>query len=62
MIDRLNAESLPKRGQRLTYQAERACWRLIDLSKCKPVTIAEIEKLARETEAIEPWETVAPES
>jgi hypothetical protein len=52
LVGRLNADYLPTRGERLIYQKERQCWRLVKLAKGDPLTIGQVEALARELGAL----------
>jgi hypothetical protein len=58
VIRRLNDDFLPKRGERLIYQQERQCWRLVKLSGGDALSAAQVEKLARTIGAIAKCETV----
>jgi len=54
----LNTGALRTRCERLIYQSEKQVWRLVSLDKARPLTIPQIERLARDTKAIEDFERV----
>jgi hypothetical protein len=57
-VARLNEDVLPARGERLIYQGERQCWRLVKLAKGDPLTVDQVKDMARKLGAVSDDETI----